>query len=534
VEVEWYTGAGEYCPECGEKLTPFPLRSAPVAEAAGLRALPKEAETLRVPPKGASSDNALPKPANARRALPKAANVARALPKAANAVRALPKAADARRALPKAADEVRALPKAANARHALAKTKDFSPPGIADAGNPPPPQTGVLPPLPPPPPTEPADEILPPPRQPGGASQRGLSGLPYVATMQITATELGQILESRHARRWPLRALVLVSFVALTVIAGFIIYRPRIDQFVVLPTAFAGTAVSVVYRASGLGSARYTLLGPEGQTIADAPLTLSSGAFALSLPGAKMAQTYLLRLDVSNVLGTASAERYIRAPAEATRAAQPTSRPKSVTLPADPPQIRSLALDRASLASGDAFTVYYDVLADRGTIALFDPAAQMTYGKSEISPSGHTTFTAPHFDTERLLTVIVTAQRGNATTQSRVGVTVTPKDDISQSGAAATAPAGVNDDSIVTLTAPPSVHSRGQFRVDVHGPAAGLQLVLLDGVGNALARQGVSAGQTTVVFTAPAVAAPTRFLIEGTYPNGLGSETIVRAINVTP
>jgi hypothetical protein len=296
------------------------------------------------------------------------------------------------------------------------------------------------------------------------------------------------------------------------------------------------SSVSVLYHASGLGAADFAVLGPDAQPIAEGPLALGSGSFSFALPKATAAQAYLVRVRVHNLLGSAVAEDYLHVPAP------PAPRPRRIALPVAPPQIRSLALDRATVASGDTLNVYYDIAATSGTIALVDPAAQITYGKSQLDMSGHAVFVAPRTDVARFLTVIVSAKRGKATTESRSGVSLTPlaQPDPGYAGGAGlavpadSAASATGHPPAMIISAPPTVHSRQPIRVDIRGATAGLQLVLLDGAGNELARRDLPPGQSSSVFRAPVVRTQTQLLIEATSARGAGSETIVRALAVLP
>jgi hypothetical protein len=351
---------------------------------------------------------------------------------------------------------------------------------------------------------------------------------------------------------------VVLLFAGLATILTYFVARPQISDIAVPGRAIPGTPVSVRYRVTGVGNADYTVIGPDGRTLANGPLTFGPGSFSFNLPPGSGSPAYLVRINAINMLGQATAEAYVSlatptpsAVAEARPA--PAQRRPAATPP--PPQIRSLALDRATLASGETLTVYYDVAATGGSVVLLDPAAQITYGRSDLSPSGHATFVAPRVEGPRLLTVVATVQRGNATTQSRIGVTVTPPVASPPAvppplAAAPNAPVNGNGDELAgppamaepsgddpgatTIFAPATVRAGHPVRVDAHGRVEGLQIVLLDGTGRELEHHDLGSGEHSATFTAPDVRVPTRFIFEATYPHGVGSETIVRTIAVMP
>jgi len=331
--------------------------------------------------------------------------------------------------------------------------------------------------------------------------------------------------------------LILLVLCAMAGAAGVAFGRPQITEVDVPAHAAPGAPIAVSYRVSGFGTAAYAVVAPDGSPLAGGSLALGSGSFAFNVPPTVGNLAYLIRVDVASPLGAAVSERYVHVTAPVAAAVErPRIKAVVARVPA-PPQIHSLALDRATVASGETLTVYYDVAAASGSIALLDPAAQITYGRADLSPSGHTAFVAPHVDGSRLLLVVASVQRGKATAQSRIGVTVTPPETAAVS--AATDPLlGAGDGgappSSTVISAPTTVHANAPIRVDIHGAADTLDVVLLDGTGRELARRELPAGKTSVEFTAPQVRIPTRYLFEATYPHGVGTETVVRAIAILP
>jgi len=217
---------------------------------------------------------------------------------------------------------------------------------------------------------------------------------------------------------------------------------------------------------------------------------------------------------------------------------------RSVAAPAAtaaPVMIRSFAVDRATLSSGQPLDVTYDVLAATGSLVLADPTAQIVYAKEMLGSSGHASFIAPQTDTTRVLSVIITARRGAATAQSRISVTLTPQATPAPPGASIPigtsepAQTGVDEEfPAVTIAAPASVRSQASFHVTVHGAGPGLQLVLLGGNGEEVARHDIAADRGGIDFTAPRVNVRTRMIIEAIYQNNVQSAPVVRMITIAP
>jgi hypothetical protein len=365
---------------------------------------------------------------------------------------------------------------------------------------------------------------------------------PVAPTARPAAAPPGVSAERGRSRPSPAIAPMLLPFVALLVIAAVFAFRPRVTALDVPRDAAPGADVSVSYQALGLGAADYALLGPEGRTIAAGPLAPGDGHFSVTAPRAATPQTYLVRVRISNLFESAMRDDYVRVPATAALVAVP--RPRHVrasAAPAAPVMIRSFAIDRATLASGQVLNVSYDVLAATGSLVLSDPAAQITYTKDTLNSSGHASFIAPQTDTTRLLSVVITATRGAATAQSRISVTVTPQQTPAPRDAGTSAGTGdpgttAADEEfpLVDISAPSVVRSGASFHVEVHGAGPGLQLVLLAGNGEEVARHDLGAGSSGIDFAAPLVRARTRIILEALYQNSLQSAPVVRSITVTP
>ncbi len=336
-------------------------------------------------------------------------------------------------------------------------------------------------------------------------------------------------------------APIVLTFTALLAVSGLVAMRPQIVSLTIPPTAPAQAVFPVSYRATGLGSAHYAVMGPDGQTVASGPLSLGDGSFQVAVPPRTAPATYLVRLRVTNPVVSAEAEDYIHVAAVPPPPKPVPHRAPPTPAPPLPPQIRSLAIDRATLAGGETLNVYYTVDATGGTISLLDPSTQITYDRVALSESGHASFVAPRTDAERFLTVVLSAKRGSASTESRIGVSVTPLDapppdtpaPVDPSKAAVAEP-GLVEPAATALSAPASVRAGQPVRVGIRGGGAGLQLRFLDDGGNELARRELHAGESLADFVAPRVHAPMRCVFEATYPRGEGSETVLRSILVLP
>jgi hypothetical protein len=332
--------------------------------------------------------------------------------------------------------------------------------------------------------------------------------------------------------------LVIVAVVVILSIVAIVALRPHISGIAIPRVAPAEAPITVAYRSSGLGNADYTILTSTGATLQHGELAMGAGTFTVTLPRATSTRTYQVRLHAGNALLDAESDALIRVPGEPlavrVRRAGPTrASAGGASSSVEPPEIRSLALDRATVAAGDTVSVYYDVAASSGSISLFDPATLITYAREDLSDSGHTSFTIPRVDGPRVLTVILTAQRAAVTAQSRVGVNVVPVaspalpngGDVARSSRPTVAAA---------LSAPRSVKARAPIHVEVRGASSQLRVVMLDTSGAEFARRDVPAGARGATFTAPNVRTPTRFTFEATFTEGQGSETVVREIAVTP
>ncbi len=338
----------------------------------------------------------------------------------------------------------------------------------------------------------------------------------------------------RPGARSPAAVPMFLLFLALMAGVGATIFRPQIVELHVPPEARTADTVAIGYTATGLGAIRYSVSGPDAAEVAAGPLRAGAGSFEVTLPPDRAGRAYLVRLSMKGILGGDVAEAYVHVPAPAVhvRSAVPPTR---VREPA-PPQIRSLALDRATLSGGGSVNVYYDVDATSGTVALLDPAAQITYGRADIDASGHVALAVPAVQSERFLSVVLTVRRGSNVSRSRVAVTAEPQTSPSPPADGANAGPEVSGGAaslVPAISAPPVVRSGATFSVQIAGSVPGLNLVLDDVEGNELGRSAIGPHQRSATFNAPDVRSSATIRLLAVYPQGTGSETIVKTILVT-
>ena len=349
------------------------------------------------------------------------------------------------------------------------------------------------------------------------------------------ASQSPRTLDSRTGPRSPAAMPVFLLFLALVAAAGSALFRPQIGELRMPHEARAASVVAIGYRATGLGAITYTVVGPDAANVAAGPLRVGSGTLLISLPKSGKEGAYLVRLSMKGPLGGDIAEGYVHVPALVV--APPPSPPRVRVVQAAPPEIRSLALDRATLIGGGSVNVYYDVDAASGTIALVDSAAQITYGRAPIDASGHAALAVPAVQTERQLSVVLTARRGSSISRSRVAVTAEPQSSPTPPAdgvnAAQSIPGSNGDVRAPAIATPQTVRAGATFAVTIDGGVPGLNLVLDDVDGNELARALIEPSQRSVTFNAPNVRSPVTLRLLGVYPQGTGSETIVKTIRVT-
>jgi hypothetical protein len=354
------------------------------------------------------------------------------------------------------------------------------------------------------------------------------------------------VVDVRSATRGsPPVAPILLFFTVLLSSFVAVVLRPQVAALRVPVSAAAGAAVPITFRATGLGVATYTVLSAEGQSIEAGSLAPGSSNVVLHLPSGSRAQTLLIRLQMSNLLGAAVAERYLHVLASPVASTPPRPRRASIDRAPGPPQIRSLAVDRATVTSGDTVNVSYAVRASSGSLSLIDPASQVIYGKATLDASGRAAFVAPFADTEHFLSVMLTVRRGDATTQSRIGVIVMPRSSpppvVDHAAAAADVSSVPIDDmppstalAAARLIAPTLAHSGQAITIDVRNAGSGMQLIVLNDSGAELVRRHLAIGNSSEEFIAPTVRAPMRLIVEATYPTGDSNAAVIRTISLKP
>jgi hypothetical protein len=302
---------------------------------------------------------------------------------------------------------------------------------------------------------------------------------------------------------------------------------PRIDAFAVPPQALAGTTVRAEYDVRGSGRLWYTVAAPNGKQIQGGLLTDRSGTIPISIPPSRDAGAYTVQMALSGPLGEASATRVLTTLPE---------RPRSEA------QIGSISVSPIVVRPGQTVNVAYSAVGDGGYVRLMG-ADGTIWGQQSFSKHGLNTFVVPPVrDGELHLVLHVT--RGHSSAQSMAGLVVATTTPATANAAPAQAIVGDDDPNAVQTTTDSangtfdvltkSVPSGGTIQVKVFSPRNGMRISLMDSQGHEVTGADVGAQATVVNLQAPSATVPTRYVVEASFTDGFGQETVVEPVTVVP
>ena len=301
---------------------------------------------------------------------------------------------------------------------------------------------------------------------------------------------------------------------------------PRIAALAVPPSALAGTTVQAQYTASGTGRLSYAVVGQNGRRLEGGVLADRSGMLPISLPASAKPQPYQVQMVMAGPLGSVNETRTINAlAADAGHGAK----------------IGMISIDPVVARPGQTIDVAYQATADSGDVTLLGVDGTV-WGEAPFSKGGDTHFIVPPVQSFREMRVLVHVRKGQTTAQSMAGLVVA-----AMPAAATGAPVQVTGDdesdsppvaqdsengTFQVLT--PSVRSGNPIRVRIISPRNGMRVALTDTQSQEVTHVDVGDEADVVTLRAPVVGVPTRYVVEVTFNDGFGQESIVQPVTVFP
>jgi hypothetical protein len=177
-----------------------------------------------------------------------------------------------------------------------------------------------------------------------------------------------------------------------------------------------------------------------------------------------------------------------------------------------------------------SIVVFYDVLADRGTVRLVDSRG-IQYGVTPLNAGGEARFALPSGVDSGTLAVELRAVRGGMVANSRMalpsgqdGIVISAKPPSESSDAA----------DAVPVVVPASLAGSAPIRVRIVHHYQDLHLVLIGANARKITGSSVPAGARIVTLEHPAVAVATRVTVQATYRVNNESDTVIRPVILLP
>lgn len=315
---------------------------------------------------------------------------------------------------------------------------------------------------------------------------------------------------------------------AAAILFGTTLYnlaKPRVSVLEAPSSVIAGKPFVVAYAINGNASGNYLVETPDGFQVRRGELDRAHNALTMDLPEFPIARGYDMSVTAQGALGTQTRSTHITAiPPPPPPLVPPPVVSRQNGLP-----VISLASD--TVESGGQIALTFPVSGGAGSATLYDQN-NVPRGTTLLDKYGHALLLAPTVSADQSLRVVVHAQSGNSTVESSTALTVKAQNASTPVPEVAGA---FQEDASIPFTLPErSVKSGDLVHIPILRHEDTLRIGFSTADGRALSTVDVALSQSDVSLRAPLVASPTLYLVVGTYRRGVGQETIVRRIMVTP
>lgn len=331
-----------------------------------------------------------------------------------------------------------------------------------------------------------------------------------------------------------LAVATLAAALVATVTAICYFSLPRISAFVAPPTAATGTTVDAEYTASGIGKLSYFVEGPDGRRTQQGTLSDRSGEIPVAIAASDAPGAYTVRLTMA---GPFTSDREVR-----VLNAVP---PKVVNRGA---QITDISVTPIVAKPGQAITVAYSAVGESGFVRLLGMDGTV-WSQKAFSSSGSTQLTVPPVASSREMRVLLHVTKGRSAAESSAGLVVNVAD--APPTVAATQSAPTDNSTSSTNSDPPQAatdpnangtfqllsgraKSGGSIHVQIISPRNGMRISLMDTQSHEITGVNVGSDAQGVTLKAPAVQLATRYIVQASFVDGFGQESIVEPVTVSP
>jgi len=307
----------------------------------------------------------------------------------------------------------------------------------------------------------------------------------------------------------------------VTLLVGVALARPAIAELAPPSPVAPGANVDVPYRLSGAGTATYRVADAAG-TIDSGRLAERDGSLRFQVPEHVHGRSVQITVDVAGPFGSVQRSAAIDVLAPAAPAAAPQA-----------PRIAMLAVDRATVAPGDAVHVTYRVEPPSGDVALVDAFGD-ALASAPLGPAGHATLQLPLGTAGRDLAIVVRARGAAGAAESRIPLVVGPAPAASAAPVLTDARAGPTAVSAGLDVSERRVPSGDRIVLRIETNYDSLRLELFDGAHRSISAIDLGPGLHEAALIAPRVAAPTDYTLEATEGQGTAQATSIFPVTVVP
>jgi hypothetical protein len=305
---------------------------------------------------------------------------------------------------------------------------------------------------------------------------------------------------------------------------------PRISAFAAPPTATTGTSIDAEYSVSGIGRLSYEVEAPDGAHVQQGVLEQHTGSIPIALMASQQPGAYTLRLTMQGPFGTDKEVRVLNAipPRVVSRSGA---------------QISDIAVHPAVATPGDTVTVSYTAVGNNGYVRLLDSDGTVWVQKP-FSHAGMTELVVPPVTSSREMRVLLHVTKAHSAAESSAGLVVTaaghPVSQASVTSASSSADgaevaSGPTDAENGTFQLVSNeVKSGGSIHIQIISPRNGMRISLMDTQSREITGTNVASDAESVTLQAPNVQLATRYVVEASFVDGFGQESVVEPITVSP
>ncbi len=298
---------------------------------------------------------------------------------------------------------------------------------------------------------------------------------------------------------------------------------PRISTIAAPARVFPGSSVDVPYAFGGWASMRYALKTRDGRQLTAGLVREHEGTLHFTVPSAA-GRDVLLAVNVAGPFGSRSAMQHI--------AVTPSAPRHTSSAGQSAPRISEFAVITSAVHANGVLKLSYTTTDARdGEIWLIDDAGRL-WARAPISSQGETTIAVPQGAAGRSMRAVLHARNNQADAVASIGVTVLPDAMVTRSGGAPVSDAKAPQAALTLSTQ--NAAPGDMISVRIEGKHGDAQISLNDGAGNSIEQGDMVAGQSALVLTAPNTTTPATFYVMANVTQGVGEQTLVKKLTVTP